>query len=202
MKPKYFIKTYYEHKEGFHHKQPVKKLNGKEYHQYSQDSYERKNWGDIKLKSHKYTEALRICDSNLWLDEKLKENGLKVIYDFLLKQEGSGSCTKLFPFEVFLMNDGFEMVSFCELNAFSPGVTLWLDKNNKPLGLSTNRLYKKIDHLVYLGFGRGKGNGKFYFQTSVDKRFYFEVDNEFTNYDKAINAELEPMQEDMVFPNE
>ena len=119
QQPKYYIKTFYEPRNGFQFKQPVERLNGKSYYEYDENSYERQNWGFLKKESYNYNQALDFSkfNSNLWLNDDIKINAFNKINEFINKgKSGSGSSiTGLFPFEIFLLNDGFEMISFCEL---------------------------------------------------------------------------------------
>ena len=200
-RPLYYIKTFFEPREGFRFDQPVERLNGKSYYEYEQDSYERKNWGTISWDSKKYNDALDYSQfySELWTNEEAKLQAFTKIYNFIKDgKSGSGSSiTGLFPFEIFLMNDGFEMISFTELNAINPGVGIICDKIVgdeiiNPRGLRYLRTYLKDDNFIYLGFGIefDKKKTNFYFQTSKDYLHHFQVDNTIENYEKAINGKL------------
>ena len=99
------------------------------------------------------------------------------------------------------MNDGFEMISFCELNAIDPGVIIVADGfvNDcfiNPKGLQYKRCYIKEGYFIYLAFGIEINNKKtnFYFQTNKSHKF-FQVDNDYVNYLKSINGELTPLED-------
>jgi hypothetical protein len=198
--PKYYIKTYYEPRQGFQFEQPVQRLNGKSYYEYSENSYERENWGFFLKESYQYNSALDYSqfNSSLWLNETIKIDAFNKIYDFINKgKSGNGSSiTALFPFEIFLLNDGFKMVNFCELNAINPGVSIVAEKQNgdeiiNPKGIKYTRSYLKNDNFIYLAFGIefNKKKTNFYFQTSKSNHF-FQVDNSIENYSNAINGKL------------
>ncbi len=98
-----------------------------------------------------------------------------------------------------MMNDGFEMVSFCELNAINTGLVIVCksvqgDILNNPVGSYNNRCYVKGDNKICLMFGIEKDGvkTKFYFTTSKS-RHHFQLDNDINNYSKAINGELKPL---------
>ena len=201
--PKHYIRTFQENRAGFQYPQPVERLNGKSYYEYSEDSFERENWGLIAKESYNYNSALdfSMFNSELWTNEKAKIKAFEKIYQFIKDgKSGSGSSiTALFPFEIFLMNDGFEMVSFCELNAMNPGLkfiadSMVGDEIINPKGIFQNRCYLKDDNFIYLAFGitvEGKKTN-FYFKTSKSNH-YFQVDNNIENYKKAISGALKPL---------
>lgn len=199
-KPKYYIQTFYEKRKGFQYEQPIQRLNGKSYFEYSENSFERQNWGSIYWDSRKYNDALAYSqfNSDLWTNEKAKIDAFNKIYEFIKKgKSGSGSSvTPLFPFEIFLMNDGFTMDSFTELNAINTGVFIVCDKivSDKiinPKGIKFSRTYLKDDNFIYLAFGIefNKLKTNFYFQTSKSHH-YFQVNNSIDKYSDAINGKL------------
>jgi len=203
-KPKLYIKTFYEKREGFRFEQPVQRLNGKSYYDYPENSYERENWAYIRRESEYYNSSLYYSqfDSELWTNTKAKIKAFDKIFTFV-KNGCSGSAssiTALFPFEIYLMNDGFEMISFCELNAINPAVSIiadkWIgDEIINPKGIKYSRCYLKDDNFIYLAFGIVFNEVKtnFYFETSKSN-YTFQVDNNIKNYEKAINGELPPLQ--------
>lgn len=199
-KPKYYIQTFYEKRQGFQYEQPVERLNGKSYYEHPEDSFERQNWGSIYWDSRKYNDALDYSqfNSNLWTNEKAKIKAFTKIYDFIKKgKSGSGSSiTALFPFEIFMMNDGFTMDSFTELNAINSGFHIVCDKIIgdeivNPKGIRYSRTYSKEDNFIYLAFGIeiNKVKTNFYFQTSKSPH-YFQVNNSIDKYLDAINGKL------------
>ena len=105
------------------------------------------------------------------------------------------STTPLLPFEIFLLNDGFEMVSFSEMNAINPGVNLVTNKNDNIIGLKYSRCYRKDDYFIILAFGIeiNKKKTNFYFMTNKHPYAEFQVDNNLDNFDDAINGKLKPL---------
>jgi len=202
--PEYYIETFYEKRDGFRFEQPVQRLKGKTYYDYPESSYERENWGILRIESSKYNEAI-FCsqyNSELWKRKSQRNKAFLKIYEFIKKgKSGSGSSiTPLFPFEIYLMNDGFKMVSFCELNAINTGVQIVAEKciGDEIIGvkgLKYSRCYLKEDNFIYLAFGIVFYDIKtnFYFETSKSN-FTFQVDNNIENYHNAINGKLRPLQ--------
>lgn len=197
--PEFYIETFYEPREGFAFNQPVERLSGKKYYEYEEDSFERQHWGTIYWDSYKYNSALRDSNFNseLWKNNSVKEKAFNKIYSFIKEgKSGSGSSiTPLFPFEIFLLNDGFEIKDFCELNAINPGVTILCDsfigdKINNPKGIKYGRTYQKGKKVVNIGFGivvKGQKTN-FYFQINYEN--YFQVNNDIKMYKKAISGKL------------
>ncbi len=122
--PKPYMVFGYEYVNGHRFKQPVDRIDGKTLNEFNEDSYEAKHWGTIYWKSKAYNDALKYSkfDSDLWISNSFRNKAFNKIYDFIENgKSGSGSTiTELFPFEIYMLNDGFEMVSFCELNAINP----------------------------------------------------------------------------------
>lgn len=115
----------------------------------------------VKKESKAYNDSLYECKYklDLWRDEKARDKAFDMIYNFNLNgRSGSGSrTTPLFPFEKYMMNDGFKMVSFCELSAINPGVYIVSETQNgdvyiNPKGIKYGRCYEKDDYFIYLGF--------------------------------------------------
>ena len=200
----------YEHVNGHRFKEPVDIINGKTYYDFNKNSYEKKHWGSIYRESYSYNAALKHSkfDSELWENKSIRNKAFNEIYDFI-KNGGSGdssSITSLFPFEIYMLNDGFEMVSFCELNAINPGVSLVAESRNgdsvkNPKGFIYKRLYKKNNLYIYLAFGYSEMDNEgnvitkcnFYFKTSKSEWSY-QVDNDINNYKKSINGQLTPLE--------
>lgn len=140
-----------------------------------------------------------LYESELWKNESIKDMAFSKIYEFNKNgKSGNGSATTpLFPFEIYMMNDGFIMKSFCELTAINPGLSIVCDKIvpdgesysfTNPKKFHYSRYYEKEDYFICLGFGYGKTN--FYFKTSRCWGEYFQVDNDIKNYENAINGKL------------
>lgn len=210
QKPQHYIQTVYEKRSGFKFDQPVDRLNGKTYYQYPPGSFERQNWGSIYWDSYKYNTALVASkfDSDLWQNETVKQKAFIKIYDFIAngKSGSASSITALLPFEIFLLNDGFEMLSFCEMNAINPGVSIIASKQIgdhiiNPKFLHQSRCYLKNNNHIYLAFGikiAGKKTN-FYFKTT-NSHSYFQVDNNPAHYLNAINGRLTKLEQDIITP--
>lgn len=184
MKPTVYIETKWENR-GSRYPQPIKYCNGKELTCEVIKNFEiifNKEFGIASSESRAYNTALSYSkyDSELWKNDRARDNAFEKIYNFNLQGKGgtSGSVTPLLPFEIFLMNDGFEMKSFCELNALMP----------------MYRTYVKGDVKINIAFGiiiDGRQTN-FYFKTSKHPS-EFQVDNNPENYTKAINGKLKPL---------
>ena len=96
------------------------------------------DFGELQSKSNAYNAALVQCNyhSDLWIDKKAKEKTLEKIYLFNLSDRDGSSITPLLPFEIDLLNKGYELKCFCELNRLHP-----------------NRSYIKEDKEVVIGYG-------------------------------------------------
>lgn len=195
--PKDYIQTFQEKVDGMQYEQPIERLNGKTFWEFAPDSFERKNWGAIYWDSKKYNDALDYSqfNSDLWTNETAKKQAFNKIYDFI-KNGKKSSITQLFPFEIFMMNDGFAIDSFSELNAINTGVQIIGDKTigdqiSNPKSVECSRCYSKGDNSIYLAFGIEINNVKtnFYFQTS-NSPHYFQVNNSIDKYLDAVNGKL------------
>lgn len=199
----------WEKREGFRYPQPIERLNGKSFFEYTPGSEEVKNWYKYFLESKQYDDAKKYCnyDSDLWTNETAKNNAAVKIHNYITSgKSGTGSnVTPLFPFEIYLMNDGFKMLDFCELSALVPGVSIMAksmiaDKIINPKGLCYSRCYSKNNNFIYLAFGIevNKKKTNFYFKTSKST-YAFQVDNDINNYKKAINGLLKPLNDPAAF---
>ena len=208
MKPTHYIETrwqkeviYPDRTDVFRHKQPVQYCNGKTYYQYPEQSFERLNWGTIYWDSWKVNQSLDALNykSPYWKDVNAMIQAFSVIYDFCKNgKSGQGSSiTALLPFEIELMNDGFKMASFCELNAINPSYTVVGGKRegdviHNHLGVCYRRFYEKDGKFVYLGFGFKTPNREvqFYFRLSDNMNNFYQVENDLSKYEDAINGKL------------
>lgn len=201
-KPKLLIETRWEKRKGFKFLQPTKycgeteltfdvisnfkEIFGEEYSKVSKDSFCYENTlNDINY------------NSDLWKNNVAKQQAFDKVYEFNKSgKSGTGSSTTpLLPFEIFLLNDGFEMVSFSEMNAINPGVSLVYNKDINNIGLKYSRCYKKDDYFIILAFGIeiNKKKTNFYFMTNKHPYAEFQVDNNLDNFDDAINGKLRPL---------
>ena len=133
----------------------------------------------------------------MWKNNVAKQQAFDKVYEFNKsgKSGSMSSTTPLLPFEIFLLNDGFEMVSFSEMNAINPGVNLVTNKNDNIIGLKYSRCYRKDDYFIILAFGIeiNKKKTNFYFMTNKHPYAEFQVDNNLDNFDDAINGKLKPL---------
>lgn len=195
-----YMQTFYEPREGFKFEQPVQRINGMSYYQYPENSFERQNWGFIYYESKKYNDTLEYSrfNSELWKNNEIKKEAFNKIYEFVKngRSKSGSSITPLFNFEIFLMNDGFKMSSFSELNAINPAITILCEKVNgdeliNVLGFKKTRTYIKGKKEISLCFGLECFGVKtnFYFEIS-NSNDAFQVDNDFKNYKKAVKGLL------------
>lgn len=204
--PKVYIKHNWENRQGFKYKQPIDYCNGIELTYQTISNFETifgVTFKQAQKESHAYNQALKQSKFylDLWKNNKIRNQAFSKIYQFNLSgKSGTGSnTTPLFSFEIYMMNDGFKMLAFCELSALNPGISIVADKQDgdyiiNPKGFSYNRCYQKKDYFIYLAFGIeifGKKTN-FYFQTNKSHH-YFQVDNNINNYQAAINGNLKPL---------
>lgn len=182
-RPKYLIETIQKDVGGAY-PQPIELCNGREYYEYPVGSYERDNWGCISWDSDRYTYALHLIrhEDKSWINEDVKGGAFEVVYEFLLNGRTYGSVTPMFPFEIHLMNRGFTMTSFSELNSMVPGGEV----------LGKGRIYNNGDLYVYMVFG--VGNSNFCFRLSSHPREVFQVENDPDLFESAISGKLKPIQ--------
>jgi len=181
-KPKAYIYTLFEIPEGYQYEQPIKYCNGV---QLTAERIEKFNnlfgvpFHEAWKQSNTYNQALEQCDynSDLWQDNEAKDKAFAFIADCIVKRNGGdgSSVTPLFPFEIYLLNDGFVMQSFTELNAMHP----------------MGRKYVKTNCTVQISYGQGRKVFSFTTTNAPDKRF--ELTNDLSQYHKAINGNLNPM---------
>jgi len=194
-KPKYYIETRFEKIEKFsltdireyYFSQPVKYCNDICYWDYAEDSYEISNWGYLESESYLYNSILKICryDDNYWMATEIKDTAFEIIFnsDAIKEKIYRGSCTELKMFEIYLLNNGYEISYFGMLNAFCP-----------------NRSYehKKTGKKIFLGFGAKHKylEFMFYFICSDDPNgFMYQVPIKEEDFEKAVNMQLESFEE-------
>ena len=184
QEPKVYIKHAWEKREGYKYEQPVEYCNGIKLTFETIIDFEnifKTPFSVAEKESRSYNNALDKSKyySKFWKNDEAKNKAFSKIYDFNLSgKSGTGSSTTpLFPFEIYMMNDGFEMISFCEMNAINPGLNLFVyKKSKKKIGDQYvykgkevfSRCYKKNDLIVSLAFGITIGDKKtnFYFVTN------------------------------------
>lgn len=141
---------------------------------------------NTSLWNYCYDEAFKATnfDSDLWKNEKTRSVAFEVIFDFCLKGKSriGSPITQLLPFEIELLNRGFKIVSFCELNALCP----------------MYRTYVKDGKEIIIGFGvqilnqyhSVKRNVNFYFHVDNMVNFY-QVPHDLSKVEDAINCRFE-----------
>ncbi len=109
--PQYIFEYTFEYKEGFRYKEPIERVNGHEYNEYPEDSFERQNWAKMYWENHTMRTVNDICrfDSSLWKEE-YKESIFMQVYEFESDPDRVGfSTTTFFDFELFLINEGYTL---------------------------------------------------------------------------------------------
>lgn len=205
-RPSTYIEMRWERRDGCKYGQPVEYCNGSRLTHEAISEFKNVfgvSYRDAKKESRAYNDAVNesMFNSGLWKNQESRAKALNKIYEYNLSgKSGTGSTTTpLLPFEIYMMNDGFEMVSFCEMNAINPGFSIVCEKQKdnvliSPKGVKYGRCYQKDDYIICLAFGI-KINGRetnFYFTTNKSEHT-FQVDNNLENYEKAINGQLKPL---------
>ncbi len=207
QEPKVYIKQAWEKQEGYRYEQPVDYCNGIRLTYEVIRDFEKifkTPFSVAQKESRAYNSALDESKyySDFWKNNEAKNKAFSKIYEFNLSgKSGTGSSTTpLFPFEIYMMNDDFEMVSFCEMNAINPAFSIVAEKQKgdiliNPKGVKYSRCYQKDDYFICIAFGIeiNKRKTNFYFITNKSK-YIFQVDNDINNYQKAINGKLQPLE--------
>ncbi len=185
QQPKYYIRDLLKKREGFEYPQPVTYCNDVKLDYNTICDFKNIFGVDYKAVSKEsfyFNKAVNGLnnDSDLWSNEKVKEQSFNVIYDYVINGGGKShsSITPLSPFEIFMLNDGFKMNYFCELNTLNP----------------MSRKYQKEDLIIRICFGVivNKRKVNFYFETSKSNKI-FQVSNSKEDYNKAINGKLKEL---------
>ena len=183
-KPEYYMECFWEHREGYQYKQPVDRINGKRKSEWPIDSYEYENWANIFWENLYYHSIIKTCRYNddIW-DVDKRDEAFKIIWRDVKADKSASPPTPIQNMEIWLMNDGYEMVKFDMMNALKPGLNLHIDCESRPLGISISRFYVKGNSKVYFGFGTTINERKvnFYFNKN-GKDIQVEHTREF--YDK------------------
>lgn len=194
-KPPYSVDLIKSSIKGYPFKQNIEVINGKSYFEYSESSYERMHWGELSQKSKEYREALYLMSENshYWKDEVLKDDTFDIIFHFLKKKKTFDSITKMFPFEIWLINNGFKMIGFDGLNAHNPCFSLCADKIvddafTNPSGVKYSREYHNGEKTISICFGYGATN--FYFTIDRDFHKNYQVPINENDFLKGINGKL------------
>lgn len=168
----------HEYREGYKYKQPVERVNGKEYYEYTEDSFERKNWAKLYWEHLRNRSVLKICkfDSNLWVGAD-KESVYNTVLEYENNPDRSGySTTEFFDYEIWIMNKGWEL--------YRMGM----------LGVISGRIYKKGNVIIEIGYGVentfiDEGGNK----TKVFFKFYVQrPDYDIVHMPSKINEFIEP----------
>lgn len=201
LRPKYYIETRFEKVVNFPDEtreykfpQPVEYCNGKSYWQYDKNSYERQKWGSIYWESKWFNDCLSISRYNekIWTDLKARDKAFEKIYKN--KSEGDGVYVPMKDFEIWLMCNGYEMISFDKMCSQSPCVKI-VYKDKSAVGFLYTRYYQKEDKRIYFCFGLENDfiRFSFYFKHSDNFLAYYQVP--ITDFEKAERLELRSFQE-------
>lgn len=85
-----------------------------------------------------------------WWGEENQSKIFTLIYEYLSKDNSIGVCTQLFPFEVYLLNNGYEYLNFSKLNFYDPERSLKSDNDiiyikwTKAFNIYSNKYIGKI----------------------------------------------------------
>ena len=176
------IKTKYKKVKNFKYKQPVKFYNNIELTSNVINNFKnifQENYIDVSKRTYLYEKTKNSMNykSLFWEDIFIKKKVFNFIYNYYVNLDKIivGSTTPLFPFEIFMLNDGFNIIEFCELNAINP----------------MSRTYKKNDLIINVCFGVVVNAIKtnFYFKNNKSNKYY-QINNDIQNYYKSINFEL------------
>lgn len=211
-KPKYYIETRFEKtikfKEGdvrnYHYEQPVEYCNGVCYWDYNENSYERQHWGSLFWESIWFNDCLNIARYNekIWTDKNAMDKAFERI--FTKKATGDGVYIPMKDFEIWLMCNGYEMISFDKMCSQSPCFAIVGDRidGNKiynPRGVAYTRFYhnKEANKTIHFGFGIQSDNLKFnfYFVRSGNMHLNYQTPVKVEDFEKAENCQLKSFQE-------
>jgi len=183
--------TYYPH--------PHYYLNNKTIWQYDKNSEERQNWHIYELESTRYNNVLKWCkyDSLEWSSQEVKDKAFETIYTTVF--EGDGVVVPLQGFEIYLMNNGWEMMCFDKMCAQSPAICAIAARieGNKafgPMYMRYSRFYTKEDKTLYFGFGLKNEylNYNFYY---TDKKRNYQVPIKSKDYKNAEELKLKSFED-------
>ena len=182
---------------------PSETCNGKYYEEYPKDSYEIKHWGENYWKWKHFENVLDIImyENAAWKSLDAMVHAFQQVHKFYGTSRKEGVTTNMFLFEIELLNNGFEIGSFCELNAMIPSYTIIGEKNQTTNMVDVKfttyrRSYVKNGLFVHLGFGlfpKSGGRCNFYFQLSNNMSLFFQVTNDLTKFNDAIEGKLKPI---------
>lgn len=211
-KPKYYIETRFEKTikfgEGdirnYHYEQPVEYCNGICYWDYNETSYERKNWGNLYWESRWFNDCLDIVryGDKAWVDDGAMQKAFEKV--FTKKSSGEGVYTPMKDFEIWLMCNGYEMISFDKMCSQSPcfnivGERIDGNKIYNPKGVQYTRFYSNEENgkSIYFGFGIKSENLKFnfYFVHSDNMKLNYQVPTNQKDFKKAEMCKLISFQE-------
>lgn len=180
QKPSVYIETKMEFKEGFSYKQPTDYCNGKELTSQMVENFEDifgVSFSTAKKESNFYNNTKRVImfDSDIWSNNLIREKAFNKVYEFYKKgKSGNGSSvTPLLPFEIRLLNNGFTIEKFAELNAYFP-----------------RRCYKKENERVILSFDGIRTS----FIVILRDCFEYEIDNSRQGYHRVLKGQAEQLK--------
>lgn len=211
FKPKYYIETRFEKvikfpkiTREYRYTQPVEYCNGKTYWEYDEDSYERQNWGRLYWQSKWFNNCLDICryGDKIWQSKEAMDKAFEVI--FTTKSSGDGVYTPMKDFEIYLMNKGYDMISFDKMCAQSPCFGIYGDRQEgdkiyNPKGVAYSRFYtnKETGKSIFFGFGieSDKLKFNFYFVHSDAMNLHYQVPVNYEDFEAAEKMQLKSFEE-------
>ena len=210
LRPKYYVETRFEktvkypsRTVEYHFNQPVEYCNGKSYWDYPEDDTVRQNFHNYKWESQWYNECLTISryTEGIWASDDIRDKAFEKI--FTTKSDGDGVFVPLKDFEIYLLNLGYEMISFDKMCSQTPGFNILCDKmdGNRlygARGVYYTRVYRKNNK--YLCFAFGVKYGKlpmcnFYFTNSERSDDTFQVPTDKNIFQLAEKGLIQSLQE-------
>jgi len=149
-------------------------------HQY--DGYVWQNLGKIKNESLWYTKCLDITRyyDKIWTDLEKRDYAFTLIFNN--EPQGDGVCVPLKDFEIYLLHNGYTIISYDKMNAFTPGFSIFGSSKignavQNACGVGYSRYYKKGTKTLYFAFGFQCGETKiqFYYRCSENTNFTYQT---------------------------
>lgn len=202
LKPKEYIEIKFEKVDGFYYPQPIEYCNGIKYNNATKELKNR--WGDLYWESKWYNECINISryNDNIWKNQTVKDRAFDIV--FKNKSNKDGVYVVLKDFEIYLMNKGYNMISFDKMCAQTPCFSILcerVDGNNiiNPKGFSYSRFYTHPDSNISIFFGFGIKTEQlkfnFYFVHSNKSSLHYQVPIKHEDFEKAENLELPSFEE-------
>jgi hypothetical protein len=145
--------------------------------------------------NHHFRAVLELCnyDSPAWVSQEKKDSVFLAIWEYYKNRHpGDGSCTAILLFEIYLMNNGFEIKSYCPMNTYKPGLTIIcgkqdIDSISDIKGIFYGRWYLKGE--IGISLSLVNQNLGFCF-TILPSNKTFQISNDYRDYHDAISGKL------------